>query len=207
MQPIAREAQPRYCAKGSSSAARFFGSSIFEGWFQLIVRNGASMALDGKPLLHRWLRGTARRTAPVRRVGRTGFAVGLECEMRGGVRVYDCDIEVEEVHLAVPMLVKFGWVDAADGVPCHSNLMSFAFPSFSRMRHSSVEESDQMHPVVPCRAPCTLRRLAASLGAHPAAAQAFRGPSIRTAALLPLRPVVTRCGGPDRAKPAPGPGP
>jgi hypothetical protein len=46
------------------------------------------------------------------RVGRTGFAVDLERELCGCPRVYDCDIEIEEIHLAVLMLVKFGWVDS-----------------------------------------------------------------------------------------------
>ena len=46
----------------------------------------------------------------VGRIGRTTFAVDLEWEVCGCLRVYDCDIEVEEVH--VPTLVKFGWVDS-----------------------------------------------------------------------------------------------
>ena len=45
------------------------------------------------------------------RIGRTGFTVDLEREICGSLRVDNRDIEVEEVHLAVPILVKFGWVD------------------------------------------------------------------------------------------------
>ena len=45
-------------------------------------------------------------------LGRTGFALDLEGEICRCLRVYDCDIEVEEVHLAVLMLVEFGWVDS-----------------------------------------------------------------------------------------------
>ena len=45
------------------------------------------------------------------RLGRTGFTVDLEFEIRGSRRVHDCDVEVEEVHLTVLMLVKFGWTD------------------------------------------------------------------------------------------------
>ena len=44
-------------------------------------------------------------------VGRTGFAVDLEIEICGSRRVYDGNVEVEEVHLTVLMLVEFGWVD------------------------------------------------------------------------------------------------
>ncbi len=46
------------------------------------------------------------------RVGRTGFTVDLEREICESIRVHNRDVEVEEVHLAVPMLVKFGWVDS-----------------------------------------------------------------------------------------------
>ena len=48
------------------------------------------------------------------RVGRTGFAVDLECEICGSIRVHrdNRDVEVEEVHLAVPILVKSVWVDS-----------------------------------------------------------------------------------------------
>ena len=45
-------------------------------------------------------------------VGRTGFAVDLESEICGSIRVHDGNVEVEEVHLAVLMLVEFGWVDS-----------------------------------------------------------------------------------------------
>ena len=45
------------------------------------------------------------------RVGRTGFTVDLEFEIRGSRRVHDCDVEVEKVHLTVLMLVEFGWAD------------------------------------------------------------------------------------------------
>ncbi len=44
------------------------------------------------------------------RVGRTRFTVDLEREICRSIRVHDRD--VEEVHLAVPILVKFGWVDS-----------------------------------------------------------------------------------------------
>ena len=44
-------------------------------------------------------------------IGRTGFTVDLERENCGCLRVYDRDIEIEEIHLAVLILVKFGWVD------------------------------------------------------------------------------------------------
>ena len=44
-------------------------------------------------------------------IGRTGFTVDLEREICGCLRVDNRDIEVEEVHLAVPILVEFGWVD------------------------------------------------------------------------------------------------
>ena len=46
------------------------------------------------------------------RVGRAGFTVDLEREICGSIRVHDGNVEVEEVHLAVLMLVKFGWVDS-----------------------------------------------------------------------------------------------
>ena len=46
------------------------------------------------------------------RVGRTGFTVDLEREICGSIRVHNRDVEVEEVHLAVPILVKSGWVDS-----------------------------------------------------------------------------------------------
>ncbi len=45
-------------------------------------------------------------------VGRTGFKVELECEICGSIRVHNRDVEVEEVHLEVPILVKSGWVDS-----------------------------------------------------------------------------------------------
>jgi hypothetical protein len=46
------------------------------------------------------------------RVGSTGFTVDLECEICGSILVHNRDVEVEEVHLAVSMLVKSGWVDS-----------------------------------------------------------------------------------------------
>ena len=46
------------------------------------------------------------------RKGRTGLTVDLECENCGSTRVHNRDVEVEEVHLAVPILVESGWVDS-----------------------------------------------------------------------------------------------
>jgi hypothetical protein len=46
------------------------------------------------------------------RVGRTRFAVDPEVENRRSIRVHDGIVEIEEVHLAVLMLAKFGWVDS-----------------------------------------------------------------------------------------------
>ncbi len=84
------------------------------------------------------------------RVGRAGFTVDLESEICGSIRVHNGYVEVEEVHLEVPMLVEFAKLagliaSSANGVPCHSSFMlSFAFPSLSRKRHSSVGERDQI---------------------------------------------------------------
>ena len=44
------------------------------------------------------------------RVGRAGFTVDPEREICGSRRVHEGNVEVEEVHLAVLMLVEFGWV-------------------------------------------------------------------------------------------------
>ena len=46
------------------------------------------------------------------RSGRAGFTVDLEREICGSRRVHDGNVEVEKVHLAVLMLVKFGWVES-----------------------------------------------------------------------------------------------
>ena len=45
------------------------------------------------------------------RVGRAGFTADPLVEICGSSRIDDCNVEIEEVHLAVPILVKFGWVD------------------------------------------------------------------------------------------------
>ena len=46
------------------------------------------------------------------RVGRAGFTVDLAPQVCRSKRVHDSNVEVEEVHLAVLMLVKFGWVES-----------------------------------------------------------------------------------------------
>ncbi len=46
------------------------------------------------------------------RVRRTWFTVGLEREICASIQVQNRDVEVEEVYLAVPILVKSGWVDS-----------------------------------------------------------------------------------------------
>ena len=46
------------------------------------------------------------------RVGRAGFTVDPEREICGSRRVHEGNVEVEEVHLAVLMLVEFGWVES-----------------------------------------------------------------------------------------------
>ncbi len=46
------------------------------------------------------------------RVGSTWFTVDPECEICGSIRVHNSDVEVEDVHLAVLILVKSGWVDS-----------------------------------------------------------------------------------------------
>ncbi len=74
-------------------------------------------------------------------IGRTRFAVYLEFEICRFRRVYNGNVEVEEVHLAVLLMIA----SSADGVPCHSGLMlSFAFPILSWKRHSSAIEPDQI---------------------------------------------------------------
>ncbi len=45
-------------------------------------------------------------------VGRAGFAADVAFDICGSMREDDGHVEVEEVHLAVLMLVEFGWVDS-----------------------------------------------------------------------------------------------